>query len=398
MFTSEFNPVHCIEGKKLQLQCAVYSEDIHVEWFKDNTKMDQNEDLSIECEGTNRCLTIQHAKMSDAGQYTMVARNVLKYIPVTVKAMLCSDLNPILCIEGEKLQLKCSVYSDDIDVEWLKDEKKIEQNDNTLIENKGRYHCMTVQHAKLSDAGQYIIVAENVQKYITVTVQAMFTSEFNPVNCIEGEKFKLKCSVYSEDIFVKWLKDNTKIKQNENLSIESNGLYHCLTVLDAKLWDAGRYTMIARNVQKHITVTVQAFVEKDLWDQIKRYSRRYQLNSILSTAIKNIQTVDDYDKFEAIVVQCYPIIRLQTPNNDSDHPPNNNLIPVDRNTEKQIIANRELLEKELYPKDYIDGFLEWFILSLEDHEALRNKEHLRKQMAHSFLKTILQPDCIGKNQ
>lgn len=67
------------------------------------------------------------------------------------------------------------------------------------------------------------------------------------------------------------------------------------------------------------------------------------------------------------------------------------------NTEKNIIANREILEKELYPKDYIDDFLESFILTLEDHEALRNKEHLRKQMAHSFLETILQPDCIGKN-
>lgn len=85
--------------------------------------------------------------------------------------MLFSDLNPRLCIEGEKLQLKCSVYSNDIDVEWLKDEKKIEQNDNTLIESEGRYHCMTVQHAKLSDAGQYIMVAENVQKHIPVTVQ-----------------------------------------------------------------------------------------------------------------------------------------------------------------------------------------------------------------------------------
>lgn len=72
----------------------------------------------------------------------------------------------------------------------------------------------------------------------------------------------------------------------------------------------------------------EAFVEKDLWDQIKRYSRRYQLNSILSTAIKNIQTVDDYDKFEAIIVQCYPRIRLQTPNDDSVHPQNYNLIPV----------------------------------------------------------------------
>lgn len=88
----------------------------------------------------------------------------------------------------------------------------------------------------------------------------MFTSEFNQVHCIEGEKFQLQCSVHSEDVYVEWLKNNTKIKQNKNVSIESNGLYHFMTVLDAKLWDAGQYTIVAGNVQKHITVTVKGNV------------------------------------------------------------------------------------------------------------------------------------------
>lgn len=65
-------------------------------------------------------------------------------------------------------------------------------------------------------------------------------------------------------------------------------------------------------------------------------------------------------------------------------------------TEHRLRVNRVLVEKELYPKDYIDGFLEWFILSLADHEALRNKENVREKMAHSFLETIQQADYLKK--
>lgn len=54
-------------------------------------------------------------------------------------------------------------------------------------------------------------------------------------------------------------------------------------------------------------------------------------------------------------------------------------------------ANRELIEKELYPKDLLDPFLECFILSLEDHKKLRKNENIRQKMARYFLATILQP-------
>lgn len=50
----------------------------------------------------------------------------------------------------------------------------------------------------------------------------------------------------------------------------------------------------------------------------------------------------------------------------------------------------------MYPKDYIDSFLEWFILSLEDHRVLRKKENIRQEMTHSFLETIQKPSYIEK--
>lgn len=65
-------------------------------------------------------------------------------------------------------------------------------------------------------------------------------------------------------------------------------------------------------------------------------------------------------------------------------------------TDDHLRANRKLVEKELYPKDLIDSYLEWFILSPEDHEALRSKENVRQHMAHSFLEKIVHKDSIEK--
>ncbi|XP_052090203.1 uncharacterized protein LOC127726788 [Mytilus californianus] len=293
MFTSQFNPIKCIEGEMFQLKCSVYSEDINVEWSKDDAKIKQKENISIENDGMHHCMTVQQAKLSDAGQYLVVAGNVRKQVTVNVQAMFTSQFNPIKCIEGEMFQLKCSVYSEDINVEWSKDDAKIKQKENISIENDGMHHCMTVQQAKLSDAGQYLVVAGNVRKQVTVNVQAMFTSQFNPIKCIEGEMFQLKCSVYSEDINVEWSKDDAKIKQKENISIENDGMHHCMTVQQAKLSDAGQYLVVAGNVRKQVTVNVQGHQHEDTMS----YKDLKSSEEICLPAMKNA----DEDVFEGKV-------------------------------------------------------------------------------------------------
>lgn len=85
----------------------------------------------------------------------------------------------------------------------------------------------------------------------------MFTSEFNEMICIVGEKLKLKCSVYFENINVEWFKNDTKIVQNEKISIKSDGKDHFMSVQQADMMDAGQYIVIAGNVQKQITVTIK---------------------------------------------------------------------------------------------------------------------------------------------
>ncbi|CAG2236637.1 TTN [Mytilus edulis] len=258
MFTSEFNTIKCIEGEILQLKCSVYSEDINVELSKVDAKDKQIGNISMQVDGKDHSMTIQQAQLSDAGQYMMSAGNVQKPVTVTIAAMFTSEFNTIKCIEGEILQFKCSVYSEDINVELSKVDAKDKQIGNISMQVDGKDHCMTIQQAQLSDAGQYMMSAGNVQKPVTVTVEAMFTSEFNTIKCIEGEILQFKCSVYSEDINVELSKVDAKDKQIGNISMQVDGKDHCMTIQQAQLGDAGQYMMSAGNVQKPVTVTVEA--------------------------------------------------------------------------------------------------------------------------------------------
>ncbi|VDI69307.1 Hypothetical predicted protein [Mytilus galloprovincialis] len=157
----------------------------------------------------------------------------------------------------------------------------------------------------------------------------MFTSEFNHIKCIEGEMLQLNCSVYSEDIIVEWSKDDAKIKQNKNISIEIDGKNHYMTVKNAQLSDAGQYVMVAGNVRKQRTVTVEVLPEainrlqeKDRTRYIelmqsseveKRYYVRIMVvgkESVGKTSLvrrllmKNIDDVVSTDGVDIVVDQC----------------------------------------------------------------------------------------------
>ncbi|VDH93208.1 Hypothetical predicted protein [Mytilus galloprovincialis] len=262
--------LNLIEGDTLILQYMLPIKRLRLCFFKDDTLIAETVNVK------KHVLEKTNVTLGDQGNYfAKVCKIRSRITKVTVQSMFTSEFNTIKCIEGEKLQFKCSVYSIDINVELSKVDAKDKQIGNITMQRDGKDHCMTIQQAQLSDAGQYMMVAGNVQKPVTVTVAAMYTSEFRPMKCIEGETLQLKCSVYSEDINIEWYKDDTKVKQNKNISIEIDGKDHCMTIQQAKLSDAGQYMVSAGNVEKQVTVTVEVLPEA-----INRLPEKYRTRYI----------------------------------------------------------------------------------------------------------------------
>lgn len=144
--------------------------------------------------------------------------NVINYV---ILAMFTSSFEHIYCIEGEKLQLKCSVYSASIAVEWYKDnanqykQHKIERNKNISIDHKGKDHVLTIQNAKKTDSGKYIIIAGNVRKELPVIVKGNLKK-------INAEYSYFLLAFYSVYVLICWLDVLiVSINDNDNLSSKS---------------------------------------------------------------------------------------------------------------------------------------------------------------------------------
>lgn len=85
----------------------------------------------------------------------------------------------------------------------------------------------------------------------------MFTSEIRTYHCTEGDTVKLTCSVYTDNIEVKWFKKNTELHHSTQMSITSQENFHMLTIKETTVTDAGPYCVKAKNVEMEIPLKVK---------------------------------------------------------------------------------------------------------------------------------------------
>ena len=79
----------------------------------------------------------------------------------------------------------------------------------------------------------------------------------------EGEDFKISCNIIgSPDPEVLWFKDNHPLKDDYRIDIYSDRGIRSLEICNAKLSDAGEYTIFVRNEVKQVNATTKlAIVE-----------------------------------------------------------------------------------------------------------------------------------------
>lgn len=85
----------------------------------------------------------------------------------------------------------------------------------------------------------------------------MFTSKIDAQICIEGAKMQVACSVYADDINVKWFKEGREIHNCKNILKTRNGNQRKLIVKNVSVSALKKYSVRAENVQIDFPVTVK---------------------------------------------------------------------------------------------------------------------------------------------
>ncbi|CAC5387918.1 unnamed protein product [Mytilus coruscus] len=194
--------------------------------------------------------------------------------------MFTSEFEPVYCIEGGTLQLKCTVYSETIDVHWFKGDMEIKENENIHIIWADKTHLITFKHAKVSDSGQYCIVAGKVQKQLEVTVQALFKCPLKNITKMEGLEACFECEVEKPYPGV-WYKDGKELKSSSNIKINTiQESVHKLTIFQTTLEHKGKYEIKINNILSGADLDI-----KEIPDAIKQMSEHDR--SIFLEAAKN---------------------------------------------------------------------------------------------------------------
>ncbi|XP_006907796.1 hemicentin-1 isoform X1 [Pteropus alecto] len=210
-----------------------------------------------------RQLQISGAEKSDAGLYTCVASNVAGtakkdyslqvYIRPTISNS-GSHPTEIIVTRGKSISLECEVQGiPQPTVTWMKDGRPLTKGRGIEILDEGR--ILQLKNIHVSDTGRYVCVAVNVagmtdRKYdLSVhTPPSIMGNHGTPENIsvVEKNSVSLTCEASGIPLpSIAWLKDGWPISLSSSVRILSGG--RTLRLIQTRIEDAGQYTCIVRN-------------------------------------------------------------------------------------------------------------------------------------------------------
>ncbi|XP_026645393.1 hemicentin-1 [Microtus ochrogaster] len=210
-----------------------------------------------------RWLQISVAEKADAGLYTCVASSVAGIankdynLQVYVRPSIAnsgSHRPELIVIRGKSISLECEVQGiPQPTVTWMKDGRPLTTGKGVEILDEGR--ILQLKNVHVSDTGRYVCVAVNVagmtDKRYDLSVHAppsIIGNQGVPENISVVEKSSISLTCEASGIplpSITWLKDGWPVSLGSSVKILSGG--RMLRLMQTRPEDAGQYTCIVRN-------------------------------------------------------------------------------------------------------------------------------------------------------
>ncbi|KTG40031.1 hypothetical protein cypCar_00011141 [Cyprinus carpio] len=264
--------VEKLVGDTVVLECEVSRPNAEVTWKKDGEEIEENSNITITEDGTNRQLTIHSAAFEDTGQYVCDARDdvmdfLVKIKDPPLKILRKADLETkCRFVASDAIVLKCEISRANGVVSWLKDNEKIEGNEHFICEEEGTFRSLTVLSAELKDSGEYICDSQDDKVVFSVTVEEppfkfIKKDERTNISAYEEDSVTLRALVNRVNAPVKWQRGHDPIR-DDRFHTTSDGNTHYLTINPLKRCDTGEYTCHVESDQMHFSLHVKAMKVK----------------------------------------------------------------------------------------------------------------------------------------
>ncbi|XP_056321758.1 obscurin-like protein 1 isoform X12 [Danio aesculapii] len=279
--------VEKLVGEIVVLECEVCRPNAEVSWKKDGDEIEENSNVTITEDGTNRQLTIHSAAFEDAGQYVCDARDdvmdfLVKIKDPPLKILRKADIETkCQFMVSDAIVLKCEISRANGVVNWLKDNEKIDGNEHFTCEEQGAFRSLIVLNAEMRDSGEYICDAQDDKVVFSVTVEeapvSIVGNTQKPKHCIlmTGDELTIECEVSRINAIVQWYCNGCLLKQDSRTHIESSDTMRKLVISGLQTSDSGEYLCDAIDDKMTTMLTVQdlpfKFIKKDEKTNILAY-------------------------------------------------------------------------------------------------------------------------------
>ncbi|KPP65928.1 Titin-like, partial [Scleropages formosus] len=312
--TKTMKNIEVPETQVASFECEVSHFNVPSTWLKNGVEIEMSEKFRIVVQGKLHQLKIMNTSREDSAEYTFICGNdkvsaTLTVNPILITSML-KDLNAqerdtitfevnvnyegitykwlkngveirstercqiprviqitkhikdIKVIEKKKAVFECEVSEPNIQVTWMKDGQELELSDRYKVSTEKYLHRLLIQTVRLSDAGEYCVVAGSSTSKAQLTVEGRDVRITDlvekEITVVEKQRATFEFEVNEDEIEGRWLRNGIEI----NFSVEERFNYvairkiHRLTISETYRSDAGEYTFIAGRNRSMVTLHV----------------------------------------------------------------------------------------------------------------------------------------------
>ncbi|XP_075386428.1 titin isoform X2 [Tenrec ecaudatus] len=266
MITSMLKDINAEEKDTITFEVTVNYEGISYKWLKNGVEIKSTDRCQTRTRKLTHSLNIRNVHFGDAADYTFVAGKATSTATLHVEARhieFRKHIKDIKVLEKKRAMFECEVSEPDITVQWMKEGQELQLADRIKIQKEKYVHRLYIPATRMSDAGQYTVVAGGNMSTANLFVEGRdvrIRSIKKEVQVIEKQRAVVEFEVNEDDVDARWYKDGIEI----NFQIQERYQYvverriHRMFISETRHSDAGEYTFVAGRNRSSVTLYVNA--------------------------------------------------------------------------------------------------------------------------------------------
>ncbi|XP_009989473.1 PREDICTED: titin-like [Tauraco erythrolophus] len=266
LITSMLKDINAEEKDTITFEVTVNYEGISYKWLKNGVEIKSTDKCQIRTKKLTHSLSIRNVHFGDAAEYTFVAGKAASSATLYVEARhieFRKHIKDIKVVEKKRAIFECEISEPDVQVQWMKDGQELQIGDRMKIQREKYVHRLIIPSTKMSDAGQYTVVAGGNTSSANLIVEGRdirIRSIRKDIQVIQRQRAEIEFEVNEDDIEPQWYKDGIEInfQYEERYSYVVERRVHRMTIFETTYSDAGEYTFVAGRNRSSVVLYVNA--------------------------------------------------------------------------------------------------------------------------------------------